>query len=296
MKRILITGGLGHIGSKLIRELGDCELVINDDLSTQRFCSLFNIGRDFIFWDKSFFDIATKDLEQFDAIIHLAAKTDAASSMKDKDLTLDTNVIKTKDFIHKAETAGVKLFIFPSSTSVYGKGQAVMYEHEDNTDPQSVYAESKIDVEKVLKESSMPHIVFRFGTIFGTSPGMRFHTAINKFCYQVSFNQPLTIWKENFNQQRPYLGINDAIQAINMALDEKLPINEIYNVLSCNTVLSEIVDTIQKYKKVNINFVDTPLLNQHSYIVNEDKIKKYGFLSSDNLNDAISGTLGLLGE
>ncbi len=51
MKRVLVTGGLGHIGSKLIRVLDPkCELFVNDDLSTQRYCSLFN-DRDFTFWE-----------------------------------------------------------------------------------------------------------------------------------------------------------------------------------------------------------------------------------------------------
>ena len=295
MKRILITGGLGHIGSKLIKELNEYELVINDNLSTQRFCSLFNVGKEFIFWEKSFDDISIEDLKQFYAIVHLAAKTDAASSMKDKDLTLDTNVTKTKAFIQKAEIAGVKLFIFPSSTSVYGKGQAIMYEDEDNTDPQSVYAESKINIEEFLKKSSMPYIIFRFGTIFGISPGMRFHTAINKFCYQASFDQPLTIWKENFNQKRPYLGISDAIQSIKMALNETLPVNEIYNAVSCNKVLSEIVNIIKIHKLVNINFVETPLLNQHSYVVDKSKIEKFGFSSADQLSEVIRDTIKLLG-
>jgi len=292
--RVLVTGGLGHIGSSLIKNIDGMDVVVNDNMLTQRYCSLFTMPTNVRFVEKDFADIDIEFLSGFDAIVHLAAITDAASSMKNKEFVYETNVTKTQKFIDKAADAGIKLFIFPSSTSVYGKSKDVMYEHEDNVNPQSVYAESKVTIEKYLNESKIKHMIFRFGTIFGISPGMRFHTAINKFCYQASFNQPLTIWKDNFNQSRPYLGIQDAIQAINLALQGILPHNEIYNVVSYNMLLSDIVNIIQRHKNVDINFVDTPLLNQMSYIVSNDKIEKYGFVSSDNLENAITETLNLL--
>lgn len=298
MSCVLVTGALGHIGSKLIKGLAGCDLVINDNMSTQRYCSLFNIGRDFTFWEKDFASISINELSQFDVVVHLAAVTDAAASMSNKESTLETNVTKTQNFIDASRKAGVKLFIFPSSTSVYGKSKEIMYEDDDNVNPQSVYAESKVDVEKFLSDTRnmMQYIIFRFGTIFGTSPGMRFHTAINKFCYQASFGQPLTIWKDNFYQSRPYVGINDAIHAINMAITGQLPTNEIYNVVSHNAVLSEIVEIIKEYKDIDINFVDTPLLNQLSYIVNNEKIENYGFIVTGDLEESIKNTLQLLGN
>ena len=281
----------------MIRALDTDKYVVTvvDDLSTQRYCSLFDVGRKFDFQERDFADITVTELSRFDTVVHLAAKTDAASSIKEKEETFNVNVTKTIRFINCVREAQVGFFIFPSSTSVYGKGQEVMYENEVNIIPQSPYAESKVLVEEHLKKSGICHIIFRFGTIFGISPGMRFHTAINKFCYQAALEQPLTVWRQNYNQYRPYLGLNDAIGAIDLALSEQLSPNEIYNVLTTNVKLCQIIEMIEESVDVNIKWVDTPLLNQHTYFVNDDKIKAMGLSINDVLSAEIRKTLQLLG-
>ena len=295
MKKVLITGGLGHIGSHLIRRMPKTyDITIVDDMSTQRYCSLFNVEREFRFWERDISSLTSADLNGFDAIVHLAAKTNAAQSIDSKEKTFEINVQKTLKFIDVIAESDVGLFVFPSSSSVYGKGQEVMYEHDDNVSPQSPYANSKIIVEDYLKDSLVNHVIFRFGTIFGTSAGMRFHTAINKFCYQAAIGLPLTVWKQNYNQHRPYLGLNDAISAIEMALNNELKINEIYNVLTDNYKLSNIIDFIKSNTDVEVSFVDTPLLNQHTYYVNNDKICSFGFESVDDLSESIKKTMELL--
>ena len=185
-----------------------------------------------------------------------------------------TNIVETKRLVDRVAESKGPVFIFPSSTSVYGKAKDVMYEDDDNVNPQSPYARSKISIENHIKKTNnLSYVVLRFGTIFGTSIGMRFHTAINKFCYQSSFGQPLTIWKENIDQYRPYLGLDDATQAIEIILKNPKSYNQVYNVLTENYKLSEIVGFIQDKKETNIQYVNTPLLNQFSYYVNFDKIK-----------------------
>ena len=115
---------------------------------------------------------------------------------------------------------------------------------------------------------------------------MRFHTAINKFCYQAALNVPLTIWKQNYNQYRPYLGIHDCIKAINFFFDQNI-YDETYNVITNNYKLKKIVDHIQTIKPVTLNMVNTPLLNQHSYKVDITKIVSLGFQPTDNLFEEI---------
>lgn len=295
--KILITGGLGHIGSSLIRNLKDHDIIIVDNLSTQRYCSLFNIGRKFVFIEKDFDDLLTNDFIDVDVVIHLAAITDAASSFdsKTKINVEENNKLKTKLLINKIGYTNVKLLIFPSSTSVYGTSTSVVYEGDDSfINPQSPYAESKIYMERFIEESGISYSNLRLGTIFGPSPGMRFHTAINKFCYQAALNDPLTIWKQNYDQYRPYLGLNDAINAIKLVLKNPQTWNKTYNVLSDNYSLNEIVNIIQNIKPTKINFVNTPLLNQYSYKVNFDKIKKIGFTPQDNLEKEIKITIKML--
>ena len=116
-KNILITGGLGHIGSKLIKELPlEYNLTVVDNLLTQRFCSLFNVGRPIKFMDKCISDLTVNDLESIDIVIHLAAITDAANSFNNVKQTENINLTLTSSFIDLCGEAKCK-FIFPSSTS-----------------------------------------------------------------------------------------------------------------------------------------------------------------------------------
>lgn len=300
--KVLITGGLGHIGSRLIRFLRD-NMTVVDDLSTERYCSLFNFKasteHEIRFWPRDFGTLTKKELSHFDIIIHLAARTNAAASFKNRDDVEKVNVKQTLELIEKATDAGIKLFVFPSSTSVYGVAKEVVIEDDPECiKPQSPYAESKITIENALKSSKLPHIVFRFGTIYGISPGMRFHTAINKFCFQASIGQPLTIWKQNYYQKRPYLDLRDAITAIgwmiNLASKRPEILNQVYNVASGNHTVAEVVQTIKRHINIWIKLVDTPLLNQYSYEVSCKKIAALGYTVDGSLERGIEMTLRLL--
>jgi nucleoside-diphosphate-sugar epimerase len=295
MKKILITGGCGHIGSHLIKslEINKYNLVVVDNMLTQRYCSLFNLETPIKFIEKDIKDINYTDLENIDIVIHLAAITNAAGSFNNKEEVEKINYKQTKKFIDTCEQAGCK-FIFPSSTSVYGVAADIVYEDEDKfLNPQSPYAESKINIENYLKENISNYLILRFGTIFGISEGMRFHTAINKFCYEASLGRPLTVWKQNYEQYRPYLGLEDAIKVLNKFLEEN-HWNETYNVLTGNYKLKDIINYISEIMKVNLKMVDTPLLNQFSYKVSDEKIKKIGFEPDEDLRDNIIRTLRTL--
>lgn len=296
MINILVTGGLGHIGSYVCHQLTqnpNFNVTIVDDLSTQRYCSLFHLNR-VNFDDKSFSEITIDELNKFDFVIHLAAKTNAVGSFDDDGATKRTNVDMTVDFINKIEKSDVKLFVFPSSTSVYGKSKEAMYEDDDNLQPQSPYAESKLAIEQELKTKKLNYVILRFGTIFGVSPGMRFHTAVNKFCYQAVLNRSLTIWRQNLEYLRPYLGLRDATTSIEMAITMDDMWRDTYNVITGNYSVDYIVTLIDSIKNTNLSFVDTPLLNQHSYVVNYEKIREYGYDPIDSIHDSIKETIEIL--
>jgi len=292
VKNILITGGLGHIGSKLIRSMpSKYNVTVADNLLTQRYSSLFNIGRPIKFIDKCISEIKVKDLKNIDVVIHLAAITDAAGSFDNKTQTENINLTLTSVFIDKCKKAKCKI-IFPSSTSVYGTAADIVYEDNDEfLNPQSPYATSKIAIENKLKKYKHDYVILRFGTIFGISVGMRFHTAINKFCYEASLNKPLTVWKENYNQYRPYLGLNDAISSILFFLENSDHWNQTYNVLTGNYMLKDIVENIGSLVDIKVKMVNTPLLNQYSYHVSDKKLKNLCCPSKDNLELEIINTI-----
>ena len=293
-KNILITGGCGHIGSSLIRSAPPhYGITVVDNMWTQRYCSLFNHEKRIRFIEKDINDITQEDLKDIHTVIHLASITNATNSFHHKDQVESVNYEATVNLMNTCKEVGCK-FIFPSSTSIYGVATEEVYEDNDSyLNPQSPYAESKIKGEVCLKDSGLEYLILRFGTIFGISDGMRFHTAINKFCYQASIREPLTVWRENFNQYRPYLGLNDCVNSI-IHLAESDNWNQTYNVLTKNYKLSEIISIIEDHIDIEINMVDTPLLNQYSYLVNDDKIRNTNFTPKDDIECEIKKTLNRL--
>lgn len=294
---ILITGALGHIGSKLIRYLPqkfkNSNFYLIDDLRTQRYMSLTNLPKKskFKFYDQSISSELIKSIiKKIDLVIHLAATTDAASSFGKLNKIKKNNFNNTK-LICDLCTSYKKKIIFISSTSVYGSSNKIMYEDDDNLNPQSPYADIKISEEKYIQNLNKKHklqsLILRFGTIIGFSYGMRFHTAVNKFCYQASIGQPLSVWETALNQKRPYLGLNDACRSIEFFIKINNFKGQKYNVLSKNLSVKQILEVIKSYKKIKIKKVKNKIMNQLSYIVSTKKINKLGFKFKDDLKKII---------
>jgi nucleoside-diphosphate-sugar epimerase len=165
--------------------------------------------------------------------------------------------------------------------------------------PQSPYAESKLRAERLLKslgrEAGLRYAICRLGTIFGVSPGMRFHTVINKFCWQVAHGEPMTAWRTALGQQRPYLDLGDAVAALIFTLRQPLFDNRIYNVATLNTSIDEVIAEIKaQLPDAAVNIVDSPIMNQSSYRVSSRRLTALGFEFSGELRHGIGETLRLL--
>lgn len=304
--RLLVTGALGHIGSRLIRFLPErfpgVELILIDNLSTQRFPSLFDLpgtGRfRFVEGDVTRMDLKLL-LRGVDGVVHLAAITDAAGSV-DRAVEVERNNFTATSRVAQAcGEMGVPL-IAPSSTSVYGTQKDVVDEDcgIEDLKPQSPYAETKLKEEDLLLSMARVGLrtaSLRFGTIFGTAPGMRFHTAINKFCSQAVFDLPLTVWRTAYEQRRPYLDIEDAARCIAFFLEANRCDGRIYNVVTVNATVHEVVDRIRaQVPSVTVRFVDERIMNQLSYEVRADRVQAAGFRFSGSMERGIADTVALL--
>ena len=206
------------------------------------------------------------------------------------------NINCMKNIINYCKRSKAKL-IHISSTSVYGKQVKIVNEDDEKLlKPQSPYADIKLIEEKLLKKNkkSLNYMTFRFGTIAGVSKGMRFHTAINKFCINASLNKDIEIYKTAFNQYRPYLSLNDAFKIIKFCISKDCFKNDIYNALSGNFTVKEIIQTIKKYKKnIRIKFVKSKIMNQLSYHVENKKLKKLGLTLNSAIKKDIKETLNI---
>tara|TARA_B110000967_G_C18874519_1_gene557502 strand:- start:1286 stop:2224 length:939 start_codon:yes stop_codon:yes gene_type:complete len=305
--KIAITGAMGHIGSYLIRNLAvqfkNPEIVMIDNLMTQRFPALFNLPKTatyrFIEGDITQLDL-NLIFKDIDVVIHLAAITDAAGSFGNAEVVEHNNylsTVKVADACAETNSALIAL----SSTSVYGTQDLEVDENcsENQLQPQSPYAKTKIKEEKYVsklqKSKALKSIHCRFGTIYGASPGMRFHTAVNKFCWQAVMGQPITVWKTAYDQYRPYLDLQDASAAIVFIIKNDLFDGRIYNVLSDNLTVRNVVETIKHHiPSLEVVFVENAIMNQLSYKVLDERFRSKGFKSSGNLKRGISETIALL--
>ena len=305
--KIIVTGAIGHIGSYVVRNLGvqfpKAEIVMIDNMMTQRYPSLFDLpahgNYHFIEGDVSQMDLKSVFIGS-NVVIHLAAITDAAGSI-DKAEKLEANNYQSTLRVAKACIEVDACLIALSSTSVYGTQKDQVDENcsEADLQPQSPYATTKLKEEELISnltnKEGLKAIHCRFGTIFGASPGMRFHTAVNKFCWQAVMGQPITVWTTAYDQKRPYLDLLDASQAIIYIIKNNIFDGQIYNVLTHNSTVRQVVDTIKVFvPNLEIDFVDNRIMNHLSYEVLCDRFKSKGFVFSGNLRRGIEETIDLL--
>ena len=301
--KIIITGACGHIGSYVSENIHKIkkvnELILIDNFNSQRYSSIFKLKNKI---NTKFYqmDVSKKNslnmFKKINLVIHCASLTNAEGSFNVKKEMFRNNLDCMNNVIDYCIKSKSKL-IHISSTSVYGKQVKLVNEDDDYfLKPQSPYAEIKLLEEKMLKKNKkkLKYMSFRFGTIAGVSRGMRFHTAINKFCLNAALNQNIEVYKTAYNQYRPYLSVKDAFKVFKFCIEKNIFNNDVYNVLSGNFTVKQIINIIKKFrKKIKIKFVKSKIMNQLSYFVDDKKIKKLGLVLNFKIENDIKETLKL---
>ena len=304
--RLIITGALGYIGSRLIRSSwcdGIEDIVAIDNLSTQRHASLFDLGSGrpvrLIEADIRTFDFDTV-LGPEDIVVHLAAITGVEASLGDPPLVDEVNVAGTVRVAQACAARGSRL-LFLSSTSVYGgrDGEVDEASDLDAAPPLDCYAVSKWRAERLIAslaaDSSLRHVVARCGTIYGPSAGMRFHTAISKFCWQASTGQPITVWRTAIDQQRPYLDLEDAARAVQFLVEGDRFDGRTFNVVTETSTVRHVIGLIREVAPdAPIVQVDSAVMTPRSQVVSCARLRAEGFACQGNLRDGIRRTMAVL--
>ncbi len=302
--KLLITGACGHIGSYVAEHIHKIkeikETILIDNLKSNRHSSLFNLRKK----SKKRFYIrdlnnpkSLNDFKNVDFIIHCASMTNAEKSFGKKNQMFSNNINCLKTVIKYCKSKKVKL-IHLSSTSVYGKQADIVDEtcEKKYLKPQSPYAQIKIIEENMLKKESkkLKYTTFRFGTISGVSKGIRFHTAVNKFCFNAALNEKILVYKTALHQYRPYLSLKDAFKVFKFCINKDFFKNDIYNALSENCTVNQILNKIKKYKKnIKVALVKAEIMNQLSYHVDGSKLKKSGLSLNAKIEKDVEETLNL---
>jgi UDP-glucose 4-epimerase len=296
--RIAITGGLGYIGSQLLARTPAhvrSRITVIDNRSAQLFWSAHVPQVDIV--DA---DILSTRLDPLLAsaqvVVHLAAIVGAAAGQHDSALMTAINVEGTRRVAEACWRTGSRL-VFPSTTSVYGSRRAVVDEQcrGDEIDPQTPYAVTKLAGERCLEElgrRGLRYTILRFGSAFGASINIGVHTAINRMCWQASNGEPLRIWRTAGNQRRPYLHVDDAVAAIRFVIARRLFDNRVYNVVTANATLGDVVAAITHHvPTAEVRYVDSPLMNDLSYAVTTERLRQHGFTARGDLARGIHDTL-----
>ena len=159
-----------------------------------------------------------------DAVVHLAAIVGNPACARQPDLSRSVNLDSSLTLIEESRKAGVSRFIFASTCSNYGKmSDPTKYVDEDSDlSPVSLYAETKVAVERALLQSSDRGAKWcptplRFATVFGVSTRMRFDLTVNEFTMEMLTKKRLVVFGEQF--WRPYIHVRDAARGIKLVLE-----------------------------------------------------------------------------
>ena len=299
--KLLITGALGHIGSYIIHDLVKLKkikkIVLIDNASSSKFNILFGFKNKklrYLFGnlnDKKF----CNKIPKTNIVIHLASITNAEKSFEIKKELKNNNLGCFRNIINYCRKNKSKL-IHISSTSVYGPQKEFVVETQKKLSPRSPYADVKLKEEIILKKKTkIDYISLRFGTISGFSQGMRFHTAVNKFCLNAVLGIKIPIWGRSTNLYRPYLSLKDASKTIIFIIKKNYFPKDIFNILSENKTVDEILEIIKK-NKINpeIKYVKSRILNQDTYKISKKKFEKLGIKLNSKIKNDINKTLKML--
>ena len=302
-----MTGATGHIGSYIVRDLAykipSVEIVMLDKNIVEKYLLLLDLPStcDYTFHDV---DILSGNLcplfDNVNIVIHLAAITDATSSFENQDEIISKNTEATSKIAEACINSGSRMIAL-STTSVYGTIKDRVSEDcsFEDINPQSPYALSKIKEEEISNtlclNKGLKAVICRFGTIFGISPSMKYHTAVNKFCRQAVSGESITVWSTALDQKRPYLDIVDASNIISFIINNDLFDGRIYNASTITSTVRHIIDTIREFvPNIDMKFVDEKIMNKWSYGVSCERLINSGFTFTGDLHRGIGDTIALL--
>lgn len=219
MKKILIVGALGYLGSELSRYLLKLDYeVVGIDIGLFQF-GIMRYPRIFEVIYKSASEINEHDIKGFDVVIQLAGISNDPFSDFEPNSIYEPTRAYAVNIAKICKKLGVK-YIFPSSCSVYGYSDSPITE-SDQTFPKTPYSKNKIDIEKdlmQLADDSFSPIALRLATVFGFSDRIRFDVVINMLA-GMAYSERKVVLNSDGSAWRPHVHINDVCQAFEQVIE-----------------------------------------------------------------------------
>jgi nucleoside-diphosphate-sugar epimerase len=293
IKKILVTGGAGYIGSVLVGQLlqRGYRVTVLDNLlyghtSLLPYCS--HPDFDFVFGDVRDERRMTELLKTHDAILPLAAIVGMKACDRDPQMTQTVN-FDSIALLNRLRSPDQKV-VWPCSNSGYGTKSGDIYCTEETpVEPITLYGITKINAERELLKNRNT-ISLRLATVFGPSPRMRLDLLVNDLVYRAVTDGFLVIYEKEF--KRNYVHIDDIADAFCYCLEHfDSMAGEAYNVglNDANLSKEELAMKIKEHvPSLYIHYAEVGTdPDRRNYIVSNEKIKKKGFAARHSLDEGI---------
>jgi UDP-glucose 4-epimerase len=299
-KKVIITGGLGFIGSHIVERLNENnEVVIVDDQSTGKIENIKDL--DFSKIDSTLGSITSINLEEVfdgcDYVFHLAALTSVPKSLNDPLNTNETNITGTLKVLEAAKNVGIKKVVFSSSSAVYGETESVPISEETPINPLSPYAVTKAAGElycNVFNEIyGLPTISLRYFNVFGPrqDPNSQYAAVIPIFIDKMLKNERPIIYGDG-KQTRDFVSVKHVVDANILAAESKQ--NGVFNIgLGRSITINKLFETIKNALGKDIEPLyekERPGEIKHS-VADLSKVKLLGYEPNDDFEDDLFETI-----
>lgn len=303
-KRIFVTGGAGYCGSRLVPQLLDHGYAVT-------VYDILYFGEHFL-PKHPLLNVIEGDIRDVrklsaataghDAFISLACISNDASFELDENLSTSINHDAFEPMVLAAKKAGIKRFVYASSSSVYGVSDQPDVTEEHPLVPLTLYNKYKGMCEPLLRKHTDQRFVgvtFRPATVCGYAPRQRLDLSVNILTNHAVTNGKITVY--GGSQLRPNLHIQDYVDAVELFLtasDEKIQ-GEVFNVGYQNLSIMDLAHLVRKVvaeefpDRGQIDIVTTPTDDIRSYHINSDKIRRMlGFEPKHTIEDAVRELCG----
>jgi UDP-glucose 4-epimerase len=237
--RILVTGGAGFIGSHVVEHFQHrAEVRVLDNLRSGFKRNLAGLRHEFVEASILDRDAVRNAVAGVDYVFHLAAMISVPESVSKPDECRRMNTEGTLIVLEEAARAGVKKLVFSSSAAIYGDNPVVPKTERMLPEPQSPYAETKLEGEHLCeifaREKGLPAVCLRYFNVFGPrqDPHSQYAAAVPMFIHRALKCEPITVFGDGA-QTRDFIFVKDVVAA-NAFFATQSPATGVFNV-ACGT-------------------------------------------------------------